>query len=153
MIRLERLGGQHLGVLGPLAEDPDVRRFTRLPVPATPEARREWLGRYEAGRLDGTREAFAVVDAETGETVGLALAFGIDPERRSAELGYAVVPEARGRGVATTALAELTEWALAELDVPRLELRIDPDNHGSKRAAERCGYAFERLDDVEVWSR
>jgi RimJ/RimL family protein N-acetyltransferase len=147
VIRLEPLGEQHLGLLERLVEDPDVQRFTRLPRPAPPEVGREWLARYEAGRRDGTREGFAIV--ADGEVVGLAVVPEIDGG--TAELGYVVVPEARGRGHATAALAALTDWALAR-GLRRLELRIDADNHASKRVAERCGYVFERVADVEVWS-
>jgi RimJ/RimL family protein N-acetyltransferase len=94
----------------------------------------------------------------------MALAPTIEPEAATAELGYLVAPGARGRGVASAALALLTEWALTELQLERLELRISVDNEASKRVAERCGYALEGVlrsvylknglrEDVEVWSR
>jgi RimJ/RimL family protein N-acetyltransferase len=161
---LRPLAEEHLDAVDGLFDDPDVLRFTRLPVPPPPGYARQWLDRYEAGRLDGTREAFAAIDDEDGSFLGLALAVDVDREAREVELGYIVAPGARGRGVATAMLDELTRWAFAELDVLRITLIIDVENLASARVAERCGYVLEGVmrsthlkDDVRVdaglWSR
>jgi RimJ/RimL family protein N-acetyltransferase len=124
---------------------------------------RSWLERYEEARADGTREAFAIRDDRDG-FLGLALVPTIDREARTAELGYVVAPAARGRGVATEALRQLTSWAFGELNMLRLELLISVENGASKRVAERCGYVREGVlrslhvkqgvhEDTEIWSR
>lgn len=95
-VSLRLLAEEHLDDIAGLLDDRDVLRFTRLPVPPPPGYAREWLDRYEAGRADGTREAFAAVD-DDGRFLGLALAVGIDREGRQVELGYIVAPGARGR--------------------------------------------------------
>ena len=162
-VSLRPLAEEHLDAVGALFDDPDVLRFTRLPVPPPPGFEREWLDRYEAGRRDGTREAFAVVD-DDGSFVGMAMAVDIDREAREVELGYIVAPAARGRGVATAALDELTRWAFADLDALRITLIIDVENRASARVAERCGYVLEGVmrssylkDDLRIdaglWSR
>lgn len=163
MIRLEPLAAEHLPLIRAVVDDPEVQRFTRIPVPAPPDFAEHWLAGYVTGLEDGTRIGFAVVD-EAGEHVGMALAPTIEPEAATAELGYLVAPSARGRGVATAALGLLTEWAISELGLERLELRISVDNMASKRVAERCGYAREGVlrsvyvkdglrEDTEIWSR
>jgi RimJ/RimL family protein N-acetyltransferase len=160
---LRPLADEHLDAVGALFDDPDVLRFTRLPVPPPPGFERTWLDRYEAGRRDGTREAFAVVD-DDGSFLGMAMAVDIDREAREVELGYIVAPAARGRGVATAALDQLTRWAFAELDALRITLIIDVENRASARVAERCGYVLEGVmrssylkDDLRIdaglWSR
>ncbi|HSC91859.1 MAG TPA: GNAT family N-acetyltransferase [Gaiellaceae bacterium] len=161
--RLERLADRHLEAVAELVADPDVLRFTRIPVPTPPDFARSWLASYERGRLDGTREGFAIVDA-AGAVLGLALAPHIEREEATVELGYVVAPAARGRGVATAALRLLTDWALGELGARRVELRIGVANEASKRVAERCGYTREGVlrslylkpgvrEDTEIWSR
>jgi RimJ/RimL family protein N-acetyltransferase len=163
-IRLEPLAEAHLPALDDMLTDDGVLNFTRVPEPVPPNFGRTWLARYEEGRLDGSREAFAIVDGTDAAFLGLALAPRIDQEERTAELGYVVAPAARGRGVATEALRLLTEWAFSELDVLRLELWIDVVNEASKRVAERCGYLREGVlrsvyfkqgmrRDFEIWSR
>ena len=162
-IRLERFGERHLAALEGMLDDPDLLRFTRVPEPVPPGFARIWLDRYEEGRTDGSREAFAIVD-EDGSFLGLALAPRIEDDARTAELGYVVAPAARGRGVATEGLRQLTKWAFSHQGVLRLELLISVENIASKRVAERCGYVREGVlrslhvkdgvrEDTEIWSR
>jgi RimJ/RimL family protein N-acetyltransferase len=163
-IRLEPFAESHLDAVAELVADPAIHRFTGVPVPVPPDFPRAWLQRYEDGRAAGTAEAFAIVDAEAGAFLGLALAVRIDRPALTAELGYALAPGARGRGIATEALRRLTEWAFAELGALRLELRILAENDGSKAVAARCGYVREGVlrsahfkqglrADTELWSR
>ena len=162
-LRLVPLAEEHLDDIAGLLDDPDVLRFTRLPIPLPAGYAREWLDRYEAGRAEGTREAFAAVD-DDGRFLGLALAVDIDREGREVELGYIVAPPARGRGFAVAMLGELTRWAFAELEALRIALIIDVENGASSRVAERCGYVREGVMrsthlkgdiriDAAVWSR
>jgi RimJ/RimL family protein N-acetyltransferase len=155
-VSLRPLAAEHLDDVTALFDDPDVLRFTRLPVPPPAGYARQWLERYEAGRLDGTREAFAALD-DDGRFVGLALAVDIDREGREVELGYITAPAARGRGIATAMLDSLTRWAFDELGALRVTLIIDVENRASSRVAERCGYVLEGVmrssylkDDVRV---
>jgi RimJ/RimL family protein N-acetyltransferase len=162
-VRLVPLAREHLPGVEGLLDDPEVLRWTRIPEPTPADFAETWLGSYERGRREGTREAFAAVDDE-GEFLGLALVPRIEREAQTAELGYIVAPAARGRGVATDMLGLLTEWAFAELDMLRLELLITTTNGASKRVAERNDYRREGVlrslyvkqgvrDDVEMWSR
>jgi RimJ/RimL family protein N-acetyltransferase len=161
VIELELLSAEHLPGVEAMLDDPDVVRFTRIPLPPPPGFAEAWLARYEAARRDGTREAFAIL--EDGEFLGVALAAGIEPEARQCELGYMVAAAARGRGVATEGLRLLTEWAFG-LGMLRAELHISVDNVASKRVAERNGYRLDGVlrslwfkgdlrEDTEIWSR
>ena len=56
-MRLELFREDHLGAMAPLLADPDVLRFTLLPVPVPDDFLRAWYWRYEQGRRDeGMRE-------------------------------------------------------------------------------------------------
>jgi RimJ/RimL family protein N-acetyltransferase len=162
-VRLVPLSQRHVDALDRALEDPDIVANTRVPEPAPPGFGTTWVSRYEDGRRDGTREGFALEDAD-GRFLGLGVVPRIDREELTAELGYVVVPEARGRGVATEALRLLTEFAFDELGMQRLELFIAVHNEPSKVVAERAGYTREgvlrsayfkqgRREDTEVWSR
>ncbi|WCB94035.1 acetyltransferase [Baekduia alba] len=138
-IRLEPFTDDHLAAFAELVDDPDVLRYTRFPDPPEPDFPPQWLGRYEQGRRDGTKEAFAVLDAD-GTFLGVALAVEIDRAAAEAELGYLTAPAARGRGIATAAVLELTRWALADQGLERVVLIISSGNVGSRKVAERAGY-------------
>jgi RimJ/RimL family protein N-acetyltransferase len=146
-----------------LADDPNVVRFTRVPAGADEAFVRAWIKRYERGWEDGSRVAFAI-RARDGGFLGFAGIVDLDLERREAEIGYMVAPASRGRGVASRALELLTRWAFDELDLLRLELRIDVENPASERVAERMGYVRDGVlrnvhfkdglrCNLGVWSR
>jgi RimJ/RimL family protein N-acetyltransferase len=141
-MRLVPYSASHLTPMAELIFDLDVRRYTGFPEPPDVNWLPRHLERYERGRQEGTRAAWAIVD-DDGAFLGLALAPNIHADEREVELGYAVAPSARGRGVATWALNELTRWAFDELGALRAELIIAADNAGSVRVAERCGYVLE----------
>lgn len=163
-IRLEPLAASHLEGLAALGHDVDVQRYTYVPSPWVDGFERTWLKRYEQGHEDGTRAGFAIVDEADGAFLGLIAFVRIDREGREAEAGYIVAPQARGRGIAVRALRMLTDWALQELELERVELRISAGNFASERVAERCGFVREGVlrsvhfkqglrSDLAVYSR
>jgi RimJ/RimL family protein N-acetyltransferase len=162
-IRLELLTESHVDAVAALCLDPAVLRFTRVPDPLPPDFAQTWIAAYKRARMEGTREAFAIVDAE-GAFLGLALAPEIDRQACEAELGYVTAPAARGRGIASEALRMLGDWAFGELGLLRLVLYISVENAASRRVAERAGYVREGVlrsryvkpgvrEDTELWSR
>jgi ribosomal-protein-alanine N-acetyltransferase len=162
-IRLVPLAPAHEPSVAALAEDQEVRTFTRFPTQPTPDFARTWLAIYEEAWRDGSRAGFAI-ETHDGEFLGLGLFVQLEIEARQGEIGYVVGPSARGKGVATRTLRLLTDWGFSELGLERIELWIDAENVGSERVAERVGYVREgRLRsywikedirrDVGVWSR
>lgn len=161
-IRLEQLGAQHLEGLADLGRDPDVQQFTYVPSPWVEGFEHTWLERYD--QPDGRRAGFAIIDDGDGQFLGMAALVSVDVEGRQGEAGYIVAPHARGRGIASRALTLLTEWALQELGLERVELRITVENAPSLRVAEKCGFVREGVlrsvhlkqgqrSDVAVYSR
>jgi RimJ/RimL family protein N-acetyltransferase len=141
-IRLEPIDARFVPDFEQLASDPDVVRFTRVPVAPDKGFAEAWVGRYVSGWDDGSRAGFAIV-SKTGEFLGLAAVVDLDLTGRQGELGYIVAPSARGRGIAGRALRLLTSWALGPLGLERVELRISTDNEPSVRVAERLGFVRE----------
>jgi RimJ/RimL family protein N-acetyltransferase len=161
-IRVVPFGDEHVAGMEATITDPDVLRFTGVPDPTPPGWVATWRRRFVD--LDD-RENFAVVDDDAEEYagfVGWAVRFSIDREAGELELGYATSPWARGRGVATETLRQLTRAALDE-GFHRLVLQIDVTNARSQRIAEKVGYTFEGTQrsvhhkngeriDLQLWS-
>lgn len=63
------------------------------------------------------------------------------------EFGYWVRSSEKGKGYMSVALKMLEDYAVNELHVRRLEIRMAESNIESRRVAERAGYEFEaKLD-------
>ncbi|MFF2505080.1 GNAT family N-acetyltransferase [Streptomyces sp. NPDC058067] len=84
-----------------------------------------------------------VTDEDTGEVLGHIGFSAITPAFRTAIVGYWVLPEARGRRVATRALCLGSRLAFGELGLYRLELGHALGHEVSCRVAERGGYPYE----------
>jgi len=145
LLRAWRVGdeGDAAAVLRGFA-DPEFRRWN---TPLTPvddlAAAYDFLrGRQEALE-SGDSVSCCVTDEDTGEVLGHVGVNAIMPAFRAARVGYWVLPEARGRRVATRALSLASRLAFGELGLYRLELDHALGHEVSCRVAERGGYRYE----------
>ena len=63
----------------------------------------------------------------------------------SASLGYWVLPEVAGRGLAPTAVALATDHCFGAIGLHRMEICIRPENRASLRVVEKLGFRYEGL--------
>jgi RimJ/RimL family protein N-acetyltransferase len=125
--------------------DPSVLRFSWPQArPYTEADARAFFTYQDQARRQGTELNFALTrpDGEE-EVVGGSSLHSIDPTNRRACIGYWLVPDARGRGMATHATQLMARWAFAHLGVERLELTCGPDNAASQAVAQRSGFSRE----------
>jgi RimJ/RimL family protein N-acetyltransferase len=116
-------------------QDPEIPRWTAVPSPYTREHAVEFIE-----QRDTRAASLLAVDAED-RLLGSFSVMEIDPDRGYGEIGYWVAAEARRRGVATCAVTLLRDWAAEELGLTELEIMAAPENVGSRRVAERAGFA------------
>ena len=67
------------------------------------------------------------------------------------ELGYRLMPEFWGRGMATEAACACRDYAFKNLGMPRIIAIIEPANAGSIRVTEKVGLRFEK--ETREWDR
>jgi [ribosomal protein S5]-alanine N-acetyltransferase len=73
-------------------------------------------------------------------------------ESNVVEIGYAIVPEYRQRGLATEAARGLARWAFSHPNVTAVEAETLPDGHGSIRVLEKLGTRLVgATDEVLSW--
>ena len=123
-----------LPLLERASEDAYLALVERLPVPFDADQAREWL----AGR---TQTEWAVVAGD--EAVG-GTGYATRHVPGLADVGYWIVSERRGKGLATAAVELLVERAFAA-GVERLQATVEPWNVASQRVLEKAGFAREGL--------
>jgi RimJ/RimL family protein N-acetyltransferase len=125
-----------------LFTDPDTVAWTPAPVPFTAEeARRRLAEDYPRMWESGTGAPFAVLDAVSGEVLAWVALFGIGDG--AAEIGWATLPTARGRGVTSDAVAAVCRWGFAALDLEVVEALVAVGNWASRAVAQKSGFAFD----------
>lgn len=121
--------------------DPDVRQW----MPAGPvddeAAALAWL-RRGADWSSGEFAVWSIVDAQ-GRFSGNCMVVRIDADQRTAMVAYRTAPWARGKGLATAAVAAMTHWAFGPVGLERLELVHAVANPASCRVADKAGFVFE----------
>lgn len=75
-----------------------------------------------------------------GALAGMAGYHTIDWANRRTGIGYWLADGYQGKGLMTRAVRGLTTHAFMSLGLHRLEIRMAPDNHRSRKVAERAGY-------------
>jgi ribosomal-protein-alanine N-acetyltransferase len=128
----------------PLASLPEVIRY----VGNTPA---ESLEQVREGMREGPLQdyenygygRFAVIWKESGRLIGFS---GLKylPELQETELGYRLLPEFWGQGLATESALASLDFARDTLKLKRLIGIVHPDNAGSSKVMQKMGFSMQR---------
>lgn len=122
-------------------------RSPAAPAPLTPATHRT-----RRANGDYTGNADFVITLE-GDAVGRCTIFHEDTLARHAEVGIALVPEARGKGVGTAALAQLVEFAFVRRNLRRVYLVTLATNLGGLACYRKVGFVEEGRHREQCWVR
>jgi RimJ/RimL family protein N-acetyltransferase len=143
-VTLQPWGRGDLGLLERLLGDPRMTAY--LGGPESPEQLRRRQERYE--RLDGGDRMFKIVELSSGAAVG-SVGFWTREwhDEQVYEVGWAVLPEHQGRGIAVAATAQAIELASALREHRHMHAFPNADNGPSNAICRRL--QFEWLETCE----
>lgn len=125
-------------------DDPEISLWIPvIPYPYRHEDAKAFFDLVDRESEAGRMVAGAIVAHADGRLLGGIGLSDISSLNASAEVGYWVAAEERGRGVATRATALIVDWGFAELDIGRIGLLADIDNVASRRVAQKLGFVEE----------
>jgi RimJ/RimL family protein N-acetyltransferase len=127
--------------IAPAFRDPAVGGEASLPPVDADTLRVMLREQLPSMRAQGLLAAYVIEDLGSGELLGGASLHHFDPLRDVVE-GYWLFVSARGRGVATRSVQQLTEHALAT-GIWRVEAHVRIGNTASERVLERLGFERE----------
>jgi RimJ/RimL family protein N-acetyltransferase len=139
VVRLPR--AEDVDQIAPAFADAELREAANLPD----FGREELLAtmpHLPALAASGRLLPVVVADAASGAVLGGGALHHLDAERAIVELGYWLLPHARGRGVATRVARLLAEHAFS-LEIVRVEAHVNVGNDASERVLERAGFTRE----------
>lgn len=145
VLRDERAGDE-VRYLESINDAESERWLGTLSIPRTPETFRRMLARLHEGRSVGTSVAWTIAEPGTDRYLGTISLFGMDGiDHLSAEVGYRAHPDARGRGITSSALRRVAVHAFGTeqsggLGLERLSLGAADSNVGSQRVARVSGF-------------
>ncbi|MFI1647498.1 GNAT family N-acetyltransferase [Streptomyces avidinii] len=129
-----------LAAMPELFDHPDIAYWTPIVSPFDDEAARTRLDRARRLRTEGTALLLAIT-VDGGVPLGEVM---LKRAPEGTELGYALGPAHRGRGLAARAVRLMAAYAFEQLGVDRVILELEAENAASVGVATRSG--FRRLD-------
>lgn len=104
-----------------------------------------FLEKVRARDRDGLPSQFAVIFRAEDRLIGYCGFFAqVVDGIEELEIGYRLDPAYWGRGLATEAARAVRDHGFKQLRLPRLILLIHPDNHPSRRVAEKNEMTLEK---------
>ncbi|HET8614900.1 MAG TPA: GNAT family N-acetyltransferase [Actinomycetales bacterium] len=134
-----------------LCRDTQMVDRTRVPVPYTREHGEQFVRDRAARWADGSELTFAIdahaVDRpEQPGSMTYAGNIALRPlPGAGVEVGFALSPWARGRGIMADALRTALRWSFDELDTQVVHWQAHVGNWPSRRVAWACGFRVEGL--------
>lgn len=121
--------------------DPDIQRWHLKSKDETEAA--HWIDQWKVLWQNETDADWAITDVTSGEVLGRMGLRQLHLGEGRGEVAYWVLPAARRRGVASSALEALTRWAFDEIGLHRLDLLHSVHNEGSCRVATKSGFELD----------
>lgn len=144
-IRLRGVRESDIDGLYALFSDPRVMRYwSRGPMTERQEAV-DYAKTLIADFSTRSALRWIVADPESDQLMGTCALYDLNPQHARAGLGYALMPECWGKGLAREAATLALCYGFLELGLHRIEADTEPNNARSNRVLEALDFRREGL--------
>ncbi|MFE3542556.1 GNAT family N-acetyltransferase [Nocardia sp. NPDC059177] len=142
---LTRPTGADIDRIVECCQDPEVQRWTSIPVPYARADAENFLDRSVAPGWADNAPVWAIRTAAEGRVDGMVGL--VDRGVRTREIGFWLAPEIRGRGLMSRVIRLVCEFGFAPegLGLARITWRAVVGNYPSAAAVRRNGFHYEGL--------
>lgn len=123
--------------------DPKVARYVLWDAHTSIHQTRNYIRFLIRQYKDAAPATFVIEYAETGKVIGTIGFLWVQPDNRSAEVGYSLNREYWNKGIMTEALAAILDFAFTKLNMNRVEAEHDVNNPASGKVMAKVGMSYE----------
>lgn len=123
--------------------DPDVTRFMNISNFTDENQAKDMIKLFDELAQDNRATRFAIIELKSNEIVGSCGFNSIDFENAKAEIGYDIAKPFWGRGYASEAIRSLLDYAFSDLELNRIEAKVEPENVNSIKVLQKLNFTFE----------
>lgn len=126
-----------------LRSDPEVNRYIGRPDQRSIEEAMAFVQKIRNGYLDGGTYYWAIRSKEDTRMAGTICLWNFSADRKTAELGYELLPSFQKKGIMNESVAAVIEFGWKELQLTKLEAYTHRENHASSSLLLRHGFQLE----------
>jgi len=127
------------------SKDPEVTKYLLWSPHPDKAYTFEYISYLQNRYKTGDFFDWAIICPESEKMIGTCGFTRFDFQHNSAEIGYVINPEYRGKGIATEASARIIRYGFEELALNRIECKYMIENAASRRVMEKNGMIFEGI--------
>lgn len=150
---LRRPSANDVGEMFLLRSDPGTMKYVPRPLAKTREDALEHLELINSKIEDNTGINWVITLKDDPKFIGIIGHYRLQPENHRAEIGYMLLPEYHGKGIATEAIKAALIYAFDEMKLHSVEAVIDSENIASEMVLLKNGFVKEaHFVENEYWN-
>lgn len=143
--------------------DPRVYQFMSVSYHNMDEVQ-DQLSWYESLLADERGIWWGICTEVDGKMIGNGGFHKWEHQHRKAELGYWLLPEYQGKGLASEAISAMINYGFENMSLHRIEAEVETENSASSKLLDKMGFSLEgikrecefingRFIDLEFWAK
>lgn len=150
LVRLRRWRYDDLACIEAASADPEIPKGTTVPPVYTEEEGRAFIERQWGRQTSGRGLSLAIAELRTDAAKGLVF-LGLERIEGHCELGYWLIPGARGQGLGAEAVGLASRWVLTATHIHRLTAQVMPGNTASLALLRKLEFVEEGVLRSWLW--
>lgn len=126
-----------------LRGNPQTMKYIPRPLAKTKEDALEHIAMINEKIDNSTGINWVITLKDNPKLIGIIGHYRIQPENYRAEIGYMILPQYHGKGIATEAIKAVVEYGFEEMQLHSVEAIIDPENQASEKVLLKSGFVKE----------
>lgn len=126
-----------------LRSSPEIMKYIPVPLTQTIEEAETYIHSIDKRMEEKECVNWAITLKENNVMIGNIGFYRMKLEHYRSEAGYSTLPEFNGKGYVTEALQAIINYGFSTMKLHSIEALVDPDNIGSIKVLEKCGFEKE----------
>lgn len=140
---LRRVNENDANEIFALRSNPETMKYIPRPLVKSIDDALEHIAMIDAKIESNEGINWAITYKDNPKLIGIIGHYRIKPEHFRAEVGYMLLPEYNGKGIISEATKEVVNYGFNAMKLHSIEAIIDPENFGSERVLQKCGFVKE----------
>lgn len=150
---LRRLNHDDTKDLFEMRSNPQMNEYIDAKLDENFHETKSYIDKMNKGIDDNKWILWAMEHKDSNKVIGTTSIWNIDIERKSAELGYGIIPSYQGIGLMKEALLSAVEYGFSVMNLNELEAYTEENNIKSIKLLEKCNFIeTNRVDDQGYFS-